>query len=116
MTTPTPLAGTVQARDVESIYNPPPAPRRKFQFNNPIRSGTVLYVASMGGTCILLVALSCFVFFSFVALGRLVIAYSGETPIQTHSGEYAAAVLAGFFFTLFSGGILALYVNCACWF
>ncbi|KAH8822201.1 hypothetical protein DL96DRAFT_345230 [Flagelloscypha sp. PMI_526] len=112
----TPLAGTLQEGDVETIY---PTPRMNIR--NKLRNifkwdriSRVLWFTALG---ILVAAAPCFLFFSFVALGRFLISLKrGKNPPNHHMPdvkfEYLAAVLAGFLLLLIMGGTIALIIVC----
>ncbi|KAH8822301.1 hypothetical protein DL96DRAFT_1620672 [Flagelloscypha sp. PMI_526] len=106
----TPLAGNVQAPLLESLALPDPMPKWHFKFPQiRIQLSSLFFylIISLAFTCV-----SCFTFFSSVALGRLWLTWSKthnpedgssrnpSVPLPSARGEYASAALAGVFFSI----------------
>ncbi|KAH8797305.1 hypothetical protein DL96DRAFT_998013 [Flagelloscypha sp. PMI_526] len=112
----TPLAGTLQEGDVETIY-----PKPRLNIRNQLRKifkwdmiSRVLWFTALG---ILVAAAPSFLFFSFIALGRFLVSLKrGKNPpnhpMPDVKFEYLAAVLAGFLLLLIMGGTIALIIAC----
>ncbi|KAH8822308.1 hypothetical protein DL96DRAFT_1559948 [Flagelloscypha sp. PMI_526] len=95
--TPTPIAGTTQAKDVEANVLPPSVPQPKFRIHIPWKQ--IGRISLVVGICIAILATCCLIFFSSVAIGRVIFLHHGHD-------EYISSALGGGFFLLIAAVVL----------
>ncbi|KAH8822311.1 hypothetical protein DL96DRAFT_1714648 [Flagelloscypha sp. PMI_526] len=101
---PTPLVGTVQVHDVESIHPPVVPPSR---IGKLFRRESIAAILDFFGFCVLASGLSCFVFFASIAVGRVIFTSHQQEATFPHgaAGEYIVSFLAGGIFILVLAGL-----------
>ena len=121
---PTPLPGTSQAQDVESLHPPPVSLSRKTTYCTHevsqvggiklVKGAAIAVILDLAAFCVLASALSCFTFFASIALGRsFFTSHSQEAharlPLPDARSEYIVSVPAGGIFLLSLAGLRLIH-------